>query len=117
MTRIASRLPSNRLSPPALASLAHLLAHHRAALELQVPLHGLLMTDGINKNIGTAEYDATRIDNAWTQIIELSEVLGEELQVIVAANDVPDRARRFVRLTLSAEDRLIPMADLERGES
>jgi hypothetical protein len=70
------------------------------------------MIDGINKNIGTAEYDAARIDDAWTQLIEISENLGDELQIVVAANDVPERARRFVRLSLSAEDRLIPTADL-----
>jgi hypothetical protein len=95
-----------------LVNIAHLLAHHRAALELELPLPGLLMIDGINKNIGTARYDAARIDDAWTQLIELSSVVGEERQVIVAANDVPTRARPFVRMTLSADDRLIPLADL-----
>lgn len=95
-----------------LVNIAHLLAHHRAALELDLALPGLLMIDGINKNIGTAQYDAARIDDAWTQLVELSETIGEELQIVVAANDVPERARRFVRLTLSPEDRLIPTADL-----
>lgn len=95
-----------------LVNIGHLLAHHRVALELDLLLPGLLMIDGINKNIGTAEYDAARIDDAWTQLIELSQSLGGELQIVVAANDVPDRARDFVRLTLSAEDRLIPTADL-----
>jgi hypothetical protein len=95
-----------------LVNIAHLLAHHRAALELELLLPGLLMIDGINKNIGTAEYDAARIDDAWTQLMELSETLGDEMQIVVAANDVPERARSFVRLTLSAEDRLIPTADL-----
>lgn len=99
-----------------LVNVAHLLAHHRAALELDLPLPGLLMIDGINKNIGKAEYDAARVDDAWTQLIELSATLGDELQIIVAANDVPERARPFVRLTLSAEDRLIPEADLPRRE-
>lgn len=98
-----------------LVNIAHMLAHHRAALELDLPLPALIMIDGINKNIGTAEYDAARIEDAWKQLIELSTTLGDELQVIVAANDVPERARPFVRLTLSAEDRLIPTADLERA--
>jgi hypothetical protein len=70
------------------------------------------MVDGINKNIGTAEYDAARIDDAWTQLIELSNSLGDELQIIVAANDVPEFARPYIRLPLSANDRLIPTADL-----
>jgi hypothetical protein len=98
-----------------LVNIGHLLAHHRAALELDLPLPGLIMIDGINKNIGTAEYDAARIEDAWKQLIELSNTLGDELHVIVAANNVPDRARQCVRLTLSAEDRLIPTADLERS--
>ncbi len=95
-----------------LVNIAHLLAHHRTALELELPVPGLLMIDGINKNIGTAEYDAARVDDAWTQLSELSRTIGDELQIIIAANDVPERAREFVRLTLSADDRLIPTADL-----
>jgi hypothetical protein len=95
-----------------LVNIAHLLAHHRAALELGLPLPGLIMIDGINKNIGTAEYDAARVEDAWSQLMDLSNTLGDDLQVIVAANDVPPRLRPFVRLTLSAEDRLIPTADL-----
>jgi hypothetical protein len=95
-----------------LVNIAHMLAHHRAALELGLPLPGLVMIDGINKNIGTAEYDATRVDAAWTQLIDLSNTLGEDLQLIVAANDVPDRARPFVRLSLTADNRLIPASDL-----
>ena len=100
-----------------LVNIAHLLAHHRAALDLGIPLPGLLMIDAINKNIGTAQYDAARIDDAWTQLIELSDTLSDKLQVIVAANNVPDRARRFVRLTLSAEDRLIPTTDLASAKA
>jgi hypothetical protein len=48
-----------------LVNIAHLLAYHPTALELELPLPGLLMIDGINKNIGTAEHDAARIDTAW----------------------------------------------------
>jgi hypothetical protein len=99
-----------------LVNVAHLLAHHRAALELSLPLPGLLMIDGINKNIGKADYDAARIEDVWTQLIALADELPDDLQIIVAANDVPDRAREFVQLTLSAEDRLIPEADLQRYE-
>lgn len=95
-----------------LVNIGHLLAHHRAALELDLPLPGLVMIDGINKNIGKAEYDAARVDDAWTQLIELSNARGDDLQLIVAANDVPERAREFVRLSLTAENRLIPAADL-----
>lgn len=55
-----------------------------------------------------------RIEDVWTQLIALSKDTATELQIIVAANDVPGRVRDFVRLTLSAEDRLVPEADLER---
>lgn len=95
-----------------LVNIGHLLAHHRTALQLELPLPGVVMIDGINKNIGTAQYDAARIDDVWSQLIALSAELGDDLQIIVAANDVPERARGFVRLTLSPEDRLIPEADL-----
>lgn len=96
-----------------LVNLAHLLAHHRAALEVGVPLPGLMMIDGIAKNIGTAGYDAARIEDIWTSLIQLSDELGQEIQVIVAANDVPERVEPYVRLTLSADDRLIPTSDLK----
>ncbi len=46
-----------------LVNIAHLLAHHRAALELKLPLPGLMMIDGIAKNIGTVGYDAERLDD------------------------------------------------------
>lgn len=111
------RFPQLSAGTRVLVNIAHLLAHHRAALEIGLPLPGLLMIDGINKNIGTAKYDAARIDDAWTQLIELSDLLGESLQIIVAANDVPTRARRFLRLSLSAADRLIPAEDLTNSRS
>ncbi len=98
-----------------LVNIAHLLAHHRAALDLDLGLPGLLMIDGINKNIGKAEYDAARIDDVWTQLIDASNAVGDQLQIIVAANDVPERARDFVRLTLAADDRLVPTEDLPAG--
>lgn len=95
-----------------LVNIAHLLAHHRAALELGLPLPGLIMIDGIAKNIGTAGYDVTRIQDIWTSLMRLSDELGEQIQIIVAANDVPDRVAPYVRLTLSEDNRLIPISDL-----
>lgn len=95
-----------------LVNIAHLLAHHRAALDLDLALPGLMMVDGIAKNIGTAGYDAARIEDIWTSLISLSDELGQEIQVIVAANDVPERVKPYVRLALSAEERLIPTSDL-----
>jgi hypothetical protein len=50
-----------------------------------------------------AEYDAARVDDAWPKLIELSATLGDELQIIIAANDVPRAGTSPFRLTLSAE--------------
>ncbi|MDP9224964.1 MAG: hypothetical protein M3P18_14190 [Actinomycetota bacterium] len=95
-----------------LVNIAHALAHHRAALDLQLPLPGLIWIDGVTKNIGTAGYDHERIEDIWTELIRASDQFGEQLQLIVAANDVPDRVRPYVRLELAEENRLIPEADL-----
>ncbi len=95
-----------------LVNIAHLLAHHRAALELGLPLPGLIMIDGIAKNIGTVGYDAARIEDIWTALINLSAELGEEIQVLVAANEVPKRVEQYVRVEFSEVDRLIPTKDL-----
>lgn len=95
-----------------LVNIAYALAHHRTALEVDVPLPHLLMIDGIHKNIGTAEYDAARTENVWRQLLMLDEEFGDQLQVIVAANDVPEYLNGHIRLALSDDDRLIPEEDL-----
>ncbi|MDQ6879389.1 MAG: hypothetical protein M3082_17185 [Candidatus Dormibacteraeota bacterium] len=95
-----------------LVNIAHALAHHRTALDLNLPLPGLLWIDGVTKNIGTAGYDHERIEDIWTELIRASDEVGDQLQLIVAANDVPDRVAPYVRLTLSEDDRLIPDNDL-----
>jgi hypothetical protein len=95
-----------------LVNIAHALAHHRAALELQLPLPGLTWIDGVTKNIGSAGYDYERIEDIWTELIRASDEFGQELQLIVATNDVPERVRPYVRLELAEDDRLIPQADL-----
>jgi len=95
-----------------LVNVAHLLAHHRSALDLGLPLPRLMMIDGLTKNIGTAEYDAARIEDVWTSLIRLSEELPADIQTIVAANDAPARVRPFVRVEFSENNRLIPTDDL-----
>jgi hypothetical protein len=104
-----------------LVNIAHALAHHRAGLELDLPLPGFLYIDGVAKNIGTAGYDRERIVDIWRELISASSTLGESLQLIVAANDVPDNVREYVRLELDEDDRLIPAQDVRpratpRGE-
>lgn len=93
-----------------LINVAHLLAHHVAAADLGLPLPGVLLIDGITKNIGTAEYDAERINNVWNQLLDLDSVRGDDLQIIVAANDIPENVTPHVVLELSEQDRLIPEA-------
>jgi hypothetical protein len=91
-----------------LINVAHLLAHHVAAADLGLPLPGILLIDGITKNIGTAEYDAERINNVWNQLLHLDSVMGDDLQIIVAANNIPENVTPHVVLELSEQDRLIP---------
>jgi len=96
-----------------LVNVAHLLAHHLAAVDLDLPLPGLLLIDGITKNIGTADYDAQRIEDVWRTLINLHETMGDDLQMVVAANDIPNFVpEEYVALRLSAENRLIPSEDL-----
>ncbi len=96
-----------------LVNVAHLLAHHIAAIDLGLPLPGVLLIDGLTKNIGTAEYDAQRIENVWRTLLDLHETRAEELQIVVAVNDVPDFVpESHIALRLSEEDRLIPAVDL-----
>jgi len=75
-----------------------------------------MLLDGITKNIGTVGYDRERIENIWTQLLGLSEEVGDEVQIIVAVNDVPQRAEPYVRLVLSETDRLIPSQGLRPPE-
>lgn len=81
-----------------------------AAADLGLPLPGILLIDGITKNIGTAEYDAERIDNVWNQLLNPDNIMGDDLQVIVAANNIPENVRPHVVLEPSEQDRLIPEA-------
>lgn len=95
-----------------LVNVIYLLAHHLTASTLALPLPGVLLIDGMTKNIGTAEYDAERINNIWTQLIDFDQTMGEEFQIIVAVNDIPEHIDPYVRLRLSEDDRLIPTDDL-----
>jgi len=107
------KLPGLSAGVRVLVNVAHILAHHLTASDVGIPLPGVVLIDGMTKNIGTAEYDAERINNVWTQLIELHGAIGEELQVIVAVNDVPERINPYVRLRLDEGNRLIPAEDLQ----
>lgn len=100
-----------------LVNVAHLLAHHVVAPAREVPLPGILLIDGMTANIGRADYDAARIENVWAELLRLHEEMADELQIVVAVNELPERfdVSGFVRAELSEQDRLVPTEDLERA--
>jgi hypothetical protein len=100
-----------------LVNVAHLLAHHVVAPTRDVPLPGILLIDGMTANIGRADYDAERIENIWAELLKLHESMADQLQIVVAVNELPERfdASGFVRVELSEQDRLVPTGDLERA--
>ena len=97
------------LSSPGLATLvnlAHALAHHLTAIELDLKLPDILIVDGLSEHLGHEGLDPQRLEAAYEYLIDLSNSC-PELQVILVDNEIPDPARRFVRLELSEDDRLI----------
>ena len=92
-----------------MANLAYTLAHHLTALDFDLPLPGLLLIDGITKNVGRDEYDQARVDAVFQTLLSIGAEHGERLQIIVAANDVPAAAEDRVARRLSPDDRLIPL--------
>ena len=97
------------LSSPGLATLvnlAHALAHHLTAIELDLRLPQILIIDGLSEHLGQEGLDPERLAAAYDLLIETSD-RHPELQVILVDNEIPDNAREYVRLELSEEDRLI----------
>ena len=89
-----------------LINLSHALAHHLTALDLRLKLPQILIVDGLSEHLGQEGLDPERLIAVYDLLIETSNKR-PELQVIVVDNDVPNKARPFVRLDLSEEDRLI----------
>lgn len=90
-----------------LVNVAHALAHHRTSIALDLGLPQILFIDGLTSNLGHEGEDLDRVNAVYDYLIELSEELGEQFQVIVADNDVPPQAEEFVRLRLEENERLI----------
>jgi hypothetical protein len=67
------------------------------------------MIDGITKNVGRDEYDRARVEAVFDSLRQIGAEYGDRLQLIVAANDVPQAVADRVALRLSEEDRLIPI--------
>jgi len=100
-----------------LVNVAHALAHQRTAIDLGLPLPHILLIDGLTSNVGRKGADLERIRGVYDYLIELSDELGERLQVIVSDNDIPTRAQPYRRLILSEEDRLIPTDDISKARA
>ena len=101
------------VSSPGLVTLinvAHALAHHLTAVELGLKLPQILIIDGLSEHLGQEGLDPERLMAAYDLLIDTSNER-PELQVIVVDNEIPEKARRFVRLELSEEDRLIRNPD------
>ena len=97
------------LSSPGLATLvnlAHALAHHLTAIELDLRLPDILVIDGLSEHLGQEGLDPERRAAAYDVLMGVSSSR-PELQIILVDNEIPDAARGFVRLELSEEDRLI----------
>ena len=92
-----------------LVNVALAVAHQKAAIELGLPLPNILMIDGLTTNVGQEGYDAERVHNAYSYLIETAQELGDIVQIIVADGNVPPEADKYVRLRLSERDRLIPI--------
>ncbi len=93
-------------------NVAHALAHHETGIALGIPMPGFLIIDGPSSNIGHEGEDLARIESIYRKLIDIGDELKDELQIIVADNNVPEYAYPYVRLNLSEEDRLIPTTDL-----
>ena len=89
-----------------LINLSHALAHHLTALELGLKLPQILIIDGLSEHLGQEGLDPERLMAAYDLLIDTSNKR-PELQLIVVDNEIPEKARPFVRLELSEEDRLI----------
>ena len=101
------------ISSPGLATLinvAHALAHHLTSLELGLKLPQILVIDGLSEHLGQEGLDPDRLIATYDLLIDTSS-RHPELQVIVVDNEIPEKARRFVRLELSEDDRLIRNLD------
>ncbi|MYB17314.1 MAG: hypothetical protein F4X41_09870 [Chloroflexi bacterium] len=101
--------PFAEVSSPGLATLinvSHALAHHLTAYELNLKLPQILIIDGLSEHLGHEGLDPQRLEAIYDLLIEISSTHAE-IQVIVVDNEVPERARPYVRLELSEDDRLI----------
>ncbi|MBI4190781.1 MAG: hypothetical protein HY525_09610 [Betaproteobacteria bacterium] len=91
-----------------LVNVAHALAHHEVAIELSIPLPGILMIDGVTKNVGHEGFDLERVEAVYSYLNDVSARLGDALQILIADNDVPEGYHHLVKVRLSEAERLVP---------
>ena len=103
--------PFDQLQSPGflvLVNVAHALAHQITAIECGLPLPNILLIDGISNHLGREGYDDIRIDAVYDYLIEVADDYQDRLQIIAADNTVPERAREYLRVRLTEDDKLIP---------
>lgn len=96
-----------------LVNVAHALAHHTVAIDLNLPLPGLLILDGISANSGHEGFDQARVEDVYQLLIDEAAKYADKLQLIVVDNTLPMYLfgdQPPVALVLSHEDRLIRTA-------
>jgi hypothetical protein len=102
--------PFDALYSPGLivqVNVAHALAHHLTALHFGIPLPGILIIDGLTRNLGNTGLSPERKHRMYEFLIHISKLYGDSLQLIIADDEVPDFAEPYVRVALTEEDRLV----------
>lgn len=100
-----------QLSSPGLkllVNVAHAVAHHQTALDLDLQLPGFLVIDGLSSHLGHEGFDRERLVAVYDLLREFATVNAERIQVLVADNDHMPGYETYERLTLGPSDRLVP---------
>jgi hypothetical protein len=105
-----------------LVNIAHALAHHTTAIDLNLPLPGLLVLDGISANSGSEGYDEARVRDVYELLLQVGKDYAGSLQIIAVDNQIPGRylmglAGTVTVMALSQEDRLIREAPQQQGDN
>ncbi len=90
-----------------LVNIAHALAHQKTCIEQELLLPNILLIDGLSEHLGTEGLDPERLSAIYKCLIDFSDKYKQQLQMIIIDNEVPDYAKKYVRLELSEQDRLI----------
>ncbi|MFO1306105.1 MAG: AAA family ATPase [Burkholderiales bacterium] len=100
----------DELSSPGLATLvnvAHAMAQQETSLGMGLKLPNIVFIDGLSEHLGEEGLDPRRLEKIYKYLIDCSDRLGDVLQILVVDNDIPQFARKYVRLELSEDMRLI----------